>query len=232
MFLVFFSRNANVTILSVIWDRLIVSIESVFRESLSFKNISNQIQLRNKPSNNTDQSVWLTRGQSYSLQPRGNWSCSVTHPEEDKAGLEPDSRHEGRDALPRGLKQTAATSLHGQMSSASVPAEDRGREGSQGATETSRRDAAAMPASARFGGASPRSACPHPGPLRRGQQRSSPGLLCPAPGPQPRSHGNQVDLRCTPARTSVGACARSHASPVPAGERSCRRTFRVAPAKE
>lgn len=87
-----------------------------------------------------------------------------------------------------------------------------------------------MPASAPFGGASPRSGRPHPGPLRRGQRRSSPGRLCPAPGPQPRSHGNQAGPRYTPARPPAGACARSRASRIPAGERSCSRTYRVAPA--
>ncbi|XP_057607337.1 DNA fragmentation factor subunit beta-like [Chionomys nivalis] len=102
------------------------------------------------------------------------------HAVEDKSGLEPDSRQESRDALPRGLKQAAATSLHCQKSSSSVPAEDRARAGSPGAAETSRRDAAVMPVSTRFGGASPLSGRPHPGPLRRGPlrrgQRRSGGL--------------------------------------------------------
>lgn len=74
-----------------------------------------------------------------------------------------------------------------------------------------------------------RSSRPHPGPLRRGQQKSSRGCLCPGPGPQLRSHGNQAGPRYTPARRPAGACVRIQASGIPAGDRSCRRTFPVAP---
>lgn len=106
-----------------------------------------------------------------------------------------------------------------------VPAEDRGREGSQSTAEKSRRDAAIRPPLPSEG---PRSSRPHPGPLRRGQRRSIPGCLCPAPGPQLRSHGNQAGLRCTPARPPRGACVHSLVSRVPAGDGSGVRTFRVA----
>lgn len=75
----------------------------------------------------------------------------------------------------------------------------------------------------------PRSSRPHPGPLRRGQPRSSPGCLCPGPGPQLSSHGNQAGPRCTPARLSTGACVRNQASRILAGDWSCSRTFPVAP---
>lgn len=74
-----------------------------------------------------------------------------------------------------------------------------------------------------------RSSRPHPGPLRRGQQRSSPGCLCPRPGPQLRSHGNQAGPRCTPARPPASACVRIQASRIPAGDRSRKWTFPVAP---
>lgn len=74
-----------------------------------------------------------------------------------------------------------------------------------------------------------RSSRPHPGPLRRGQQRSSPGCLCPRPGPQLRSHGNQAGPRCTLARPPASACVRIQASQIPAGDRSCRWTLPVAP---
>lgn len=74
-----------------------------------------------------------------------------------------------------------------------------------------------------------RSSRPHPGPQRRGQQRSGPGCLCPGPGPQLRSHGNQAGPRCTPARPPAGACVRIQVSRIPAGDRSCKRTFPVAP---
>lgn len=75
----------------------------------------------------------------------------------------------------------------------------------------------------------PLSSRPHPGPLRRGQQKSSPGCLCPRPGPQLRSHGNQAGPCCTPARPPAGACVRIQASRIPSRDKSYRRTFPVAP---